>query len=68
MASKQKSLQRSVRHSVHVTDAKIKRCTYCNNPSKRNCFISEAPINDQGIEKFLADWEKHKRNNRKQES
>ena len=35
----------SVRHSVHVTDAKIKRCTYCNNPSKRNCFISEAPIN-----------------------
>ena len=53
----------SVRHSVHVTDA-IKRCTYCNNPSKRNCFISEAPINE-GIEKFLADWEKHKRNNRK---
>ena len=35
----------SVRHSVHVTDADIKRCTYCNNPSKRNCFISEAPIN-----------------------
>ncbi len=35
----------SVRHSVHVTDAKTKWCTYCNNPSKRNCFISEAPIN-----------------------
>ncbi len=35
----------SVRHSVHVTDAALNGAHIATIPSKRNCFISEAPIN-----------------------
>ncbi len=58
----------SVRHSVHVTDAALNGAHIATIPANVIASLVKHPLTDQGIEKFLADWEKHKRNNRKQES
>ena len=55
----------SVRHSVHVTDAALNGAHIATIPANVIASLVKHPLTDQGIEKFLADWEKHKRNNRK---
>ena len=55
----------SVRHSVHVTDAALNGSHIATIPANVIASLVKHPLTDQGIEKFLADWEKHKRNNRK---
>ena len=57
----------SVRHSVHVTDAALNGAHIATIPANVIASLVKHPLTDQGIEKFLADWEKHKRN-KKQES
>ena len=54
----------SVRHSVHVTDAALNGAHIATIPANVIASLVKHPLTDQGIEKFLADWEKHK-NNRK---
>ena len=55
----------SVRHSVHVTDAALNGAHIATIPANVIASLVKHPLTDQGIEKFLADWEKHKRNNMK---
>ena len=55
----------SVRHSVHVTDAALNGAHIATIPANVIASLVKHPLTDQGIEKFLADWEKPKRNNRK---
>ena len=55
----------SVRHSVHVTDAALNGAHIATIPANVIASLVKHPLTDRGIEKFLADWEKHKRNNRK---
>ena len=53
----------SVRHSVHVTDAALNGAHIATIPANVIASLVKHPLTDR--EKFLADWEKHKRNNRK---
>lgn len=48
----------SVRHSVHVTDAALNGAHIATIPANVITSLVKHPLTDQGIEKFLADWEK----------
>lgn len=48
----------SVRHSVHVTDAALNGAHIATIPANVIGALVKHPLTDQGIEKFLADWEK----------
>ncbi|WP_242226544.1 fructose-6-phosphate aldolase [Bacillus cereus group sp. BfR-BA-01358] len=48
----------SVRHSVHVTDAALNGAHIATIPAHVIASLVKHPLTDQGIEKFLADWEK----------
>ena len=48
----------SVRHSVHVTDAALNGAHIATIPANVIASLVKHPLTDQGIEKFLADWEK----------
>ncbi len=48
----------SVRHSVHVTDAALNGAHIATIPANVIVSLVKHPLTDQGIEKFLADWEK----------
>ncbi|PEB53727.1 fructose-6-phosphate aldolase [Bacillus pseudomycoides] len=48
----------SVRHSVHVTDAALNGAHIATIPANVIGSLVKHPLTDQGIEKFLADWEK----------
>ena len=48
----------SVRHSVHVTDAALNGAQIATIPANVSASLVKHPLTDQGIEKFLADWEK----------
>ena len=50
----------SVRHSVHVTDAALNGAHIATIPANVIASLVKHPLTDQGIEKFLADWEKHR--------
>ncbi|MGD6776200.1 fructose-6-phosphate aldolase [Sutcliffiella horikoshii] len=51
----------SIRHPMHITDAALKGAHIATVPYKVLMQLFHHPLTDQGIEKFLADW-----NNRKQ--
>ncbi|MFX3622924.1 MAG: fructose-6-phosphate aldolase [Ectobacillus sp.] len=46
----------SVRHPVHVTEAALHGAHIATIPSKVIHQLMKHPLTDQGIEKFLADW------------
>ncbi|MEH6890090.1 fructose-6-phosphate aldolase [Bacillus sp. JJ864] len=48
----------SVRHSVHVTEAALNGAHIATIPANVIASLVKHPLTDQGIEKFLADWEK----------
>lgn len=48
----------SVRHSVHVTDAALNGAHIATIPANVIASLVKHSLTDQGIEKFLADWEK----------
>ncbi|HGO9420120.1 fructose-6-phosphate aldolase [Bacillus cereus] len=48
----------SVRHSVHVTDAALNGAHIATIPANVIASLVKHPLTDQGIEKFIADWEK----------
>ncbi|KGA96037.1 transaldolase [Alkalihalobacillus alcalophilus ATCC 27647 = CGMCC 1.3604] len=48
----------SVRHPVHVTEAAIKGAHIATIPFNVIKQLTKHPLTDQGIEKFLADWNK----------
>ncbi|WP_242302500.1 fructose-6-phosphate aldolase [Bacillus cereus group sp. BfR-BA-01423] len=48
----------SVRHSVHVTDTALNGAHIATIPANVIASLVKHPLTDQGIEKFLADWEK----------
>lgn len=48
----------SVRHSVHVTEAALNGSHIATIPANVIASLVKHPLTDQGIEKFLADWEK----------
>ncbi len=48
----------SVRHSVHVTDSALNGAHIATIPANVIASLVKHPLTDQGIEKFLADWEK----------
>ncbi|EEL52101.1 MULTISPECIES: fructose-6-phosphate aldolase [Bacillus cereus group] len=48
----------SVRHSVHVTEAALNGAHIATIPANVIGPLVKHPLTDQGIEKFLADWEK----------
>ncbi|MDC7976197.1 fructose-6-phosphate aldolase [Bacillus sp. BLCC-B18] len=48
----------SVRHSVHVTEAALNGSHIATIPANVIVSLVKHPLTDQGIEKFLADWEK----------
>lgn len=50
----------SVRHSVHVTEAALNGAHIATIPASVIHQLVKHPLTDQGIEKFLADWEKTK--------
>lgn len=50
----------SIRHPVHVTEAALRGAHIATIPFKVIKQLVSHPLTDQGIEKFLADWEKHK--------
>lgn len=49
----------SIRHPVHVTEAALRGAHIATLPYKVIGQLVKHPLTDQGIEKFLADWEKH---------
>lgn len=49
----------SIRHPIHVTEAAIRGAHIATIPYKVITQLVNHPLTDQGIEKFLADWEKH---------
>lgn len=49
----------SIRHPIHVTEAAIRGAHIATIPYKVITQLVKHPLTDQGIEKFLADWEKH---------
>ncbi|WP_078378597.1 fructose-6-phosphate aldolase [Sutcliffiella halmapala] len=51
----------SIRHPLHITDAALKGAHIATVPYKVIMQLFGHPLTDQGIEKFLADW-----NNRQQ--
>ncbi|MEA3321285.1 MAG: fructose-6-phosphate aldolase [Bacillota bacterium] len=51
----------SIRHPMHITEAALKGAHIATVPYKVLLQLFHHPLTDQGIEKFLADW-----NNRKQ--
>ncbi|WP_010197440.1 fructose-6-phosphate aldolase [Bacillus sp. m3-13] len=51
----------SIRHPMHITDAALNGAHIATVPYKVLMQLFHHPLTDQGIEKFLADW-----NNRKQ--
>lgn len=50
----------SIRHPVHVTQAALRGAHIATTPYKVLLQLVNHPLTDQGIEKFLADWEKNK--------
>ncbi|GAF67122.1 fructose-6-phosphate aldolase [Bacillus sp. TS-2] len=48
----------SVRHPVHVTEAALKGAHIATIPFNVIKQLTKHPLTDQGIEKFLADWNK----------
>ncbi|KAB2453236.1 fructose-6-phosphate aldolase [Bacillus sp. CH126_4D] len=48
----------SVRHSVHVTEAALNGSHIATIPANVIASLVKHPLTDQGVEKFLADWEK----------
>ncbi|MGR5986267.1 fructose-6-phosphate aldolase [Bacillus cytotoxicus] len=48
----------SVRHSVHVTEVALNGAHIATIPANVIGALVKHPLTDQGIEKFLADWEK----------
>ncbi|MCA1032126.1 fructose-6-phosphate aldolase [Bacillus timonensis] len=51
----------SIRHPLHITEAALRGAHIATIPYKVILQLFNHPLTDQGIEKFLADW-----NNRKQ--
>lgn len=49
----------SIRHPVHVREAALQGAHIATLPYKVIGQLVKHPLTDQGIEKFLADWEKH---------
>ncbi|HET7522187.1 MAG TPA: fructose-6-phosphate aldolase [Bacillales bacterium] len=49
----------SIRHPVHVTEAARRGAHIATLPFKVIKQLVNHPLTDKGIEKFLADWEKH---------
>ncbi|HEU5139178.1 MAG TPA: fructose-6-phosphate aldolase [Bacillales bacterium] len=49
----------SIRHPIHVTEAAARGAHIATIPYKVISQLVSHPLTDQGIEKFLADWEKH---------
>lgn len=54
-----KIIAASVRHPVHVTEAAIRGAHIATIPYKVIKQLVNHPLTDQGIDKFLADWQKH---------
>ncbi|TCT26368.1 transaldolase [Melghiribacillus thermohalophilus] len=50
----------SIRHPMHVTEAAINGAHIATVPFKVLKQLVKHPLTDQGIEKFLADWNKQK--------
>ncbi|SFB26184.1 transaldolase [Lentibacillus halodurans] len=50
----------SIRHPLHVTDAALNGAHIATLPYKVLGQLVKHPLTDQGIEKFLADWNKQK--------
>ncbi|QKY70494.1 fructose-6-phosphate aldolase [Lentibacillus sp. CBA3610] len=50
----------SIRHPLHVTDAAVNGAHIATIPYKVLGSLVKHPLTDQGIEKFLADWNKQK--------
>lgn len=50
----------SIRHPLHVTDAAINGAHIATIPYKLFSQLVQHPLTDQGIEKFLADWNQQK--------
>ncbi len=50
----------SIRHPVHVTDAALNGAHIATIPFNVLSSLVKHPLTDQGIEKFLADWNKQK--------
>ncbi|GMB09451.1 transaldolase [Thermolongibacillus altinsuensis] len=48
----------SIRHPLHVTEAALKGAHIATVPYKVLMQLFHHPLTDQGIEKFLADWNK----------
>jgi transaldolase len=48
----------SIRHPLHITDAAVNGAHIATVPYKLFGQIVKHPLTDQGIEKFLADWNK----------
>lgn len=46
----------SIRHPMHVTDAALNGADIATIPYKVLNTLTKHPLTDQGIEKFLADW------------
>ncbi|MGC4377317.1 fructose-6-phosphate aldolase [Fictibacillus sp. Mic-4] len=46
----------SIRHPVHVTEAALRGAHIATIPYKVIMDLMKHPLTDQGIEKFLADW------------
>lgn len=49
----------SIRHPIHVTEAALHGANIATIPYKVIQQLVQHPLTDKGIEKFLADWEKH---------
>lgn len=54
-----KIIAASIRHPVHVTEAALRGAHIATLPFKVLKQLVQHPLTDRGIEKFLADWEKH---------
>lgn len=52
----------SIRHPVHVTESARRGAHIATIPFKVIQQLVKHPLTDQGIEKFLADWDKHQGN------
>ncbi|MCF6138929.1 fructose-6-phosphate aldolase [Pseudalkalibacillus berkeleyi] len=48
----------SIRNPIHVTEAALRGAHIATIPSKVLTQLMNHPLTDQGIEKFLADWNK----------
>jgi transaldolase len=50
----------SIRHPLHVTDAALNGAHIATIPYNVLAGLAKHPLTDQGIQQFLADWEKQK--------